>query len=129
MNAKLKMTKEEFVTLNGMVRFAASIIVTDMESTQRRDALEGLALRMMGAYRRLKGTTTLTLSDMETLALHTALKDDFFDSFPYERALAIRLLDDMERQRLAAESLRMGNLSAAAALKMGAPEPSKLLNP
>lgn len=102
MKIKLTMTRQQY---QGVLTIAGNILRLlegeDFETVQTRDALCGLLLRTRTRLLLLKESgNRLTLSDLEALALYhgaEALADRFY---PYERATALWLLGETDRQRM-----------------------------
>ena len=102
MKIKLNITRQQY---HAFLAIAGNILRAmegeDFEAVQMRDALHGLLLRAQSRLLLLKECgNRLTLSDLEALALYNgaeALADRFF---PYERATALWLLGEIDRQRM-----------------------------
>ncbi len=107
MKAKITLDREEFKSFVNIVVALSRNIEVDatLESLQHKDALVGLGLRLMNkVVVSLKAKNRVTLTDMETTVVFYELSANVEVLPPYEAALSLRLLADIDKQRMAAAS-------------------------
>ncbi len=105
MKAKITLDREEFKSfVNIVVALSRNIEVDDtLECLQHKEALVGLGVRLMSkAVVSLKPKNRVTLTDMETTVVFYELSAAVEALPPYEAALSLRLLADIDKQRMAA---------------------------
>lgn len=83
----------------------------DFIAVQYRDALRGLLVKLAVKMPTLKNKNSLTLTDVEALALYETVGDLVERMEPLEMGVGYTLLAEIDKQRSAYVSLMMGNLS------------------
>lgn len=111
MTIKLRLTREEMRGVATIAQNCCNALSGDtFEAVQYRDALRGLVLKLVGRMPTMKNKNSLTLTEMEALAMHNVL-GDLVDMFqPYEMSLGYTILGEMDSQRNTYVGLMKGNL-------------------
>lgn len=125
MRAKIKLNNEEyraFLRIVKLINKDACAGGEDMSGIQIMDAMLGLVARLTTRIPNLNDSNRLSLSEMETMVTYYSMRRQMKGLPPYEQALAIKMLDAMDRQVMEAYSTRKANL-------FGSDEEQKLLIP
>ena len=113
MKVKLKLTREQYKGVATIVRNCCNALAgVSFVEVQYRDALSGLLLKMAGKIPTLKGKgNSLTLGEVESLALWETV-DNLVRKFePYEMSLGYWMLGEMDRQCMEHVALMKNNLA------------------
>ena len=113
MKVKLKLTREEYKGVATIVRNCCNALAgVSFVEVQYRDALSGLLLKMVGKIPTLKGKgNSLTLGEVESLALWETVGDLVRRFESYEMSLGYWMLGEMDRQRMEHVALMKNNLA------------------
>ena len=113
MKIKLKLTRIEMKGVATVVQNCCNALSgADFVTVQYRDALRGLMLKLAARMPVLKKKNSLTLTDMEALALFDCLNDLVERMPPLEMGVSYTILAEIDRQRMSYVSLMLGNLRA-----------------
>lgn len=122
MKVRLKLTRDEYKGVATIVKNCCNALAgVTFTEVQYRDALRGLMLKMAGKISTLKGKgNSLTLGEVESLALFETVNDLVREFGPYEMSMGFWLLGEIDRQCMQYVALMKNNLSQ---LKQRAEEP------
>ena len=113
MKVKLKLTREQYKGVATIVKNCCNALVgVSFTEVQYRDALRGLLLKMAGKIPMLKGKgNSLTLGELESLALFETVNDLVRRFGPYEMSIGFWLLGEIDQQCMQYVTLMKNNLS------------------
>lgn len=100
MQIKLRLTKTEWMAMKAVVTgmMVMSEEPEDFEQMQEVDALSGLAMKMLGRQLNLKAKMSMTLTEMEALALWK--RTDMVGLPALEWGVMTRVMEEIDRQWL-----------------------------
>ncbi len=113
MKIKLKLTRDQYKGVATIAQNCCNALsgVTYPE-VQYRDALRALMLRMAAKVPTLKAKgNSLTLGELESLALFTTVGDLVSEFQPFELSLGYWMLAEIDRQRMQYLTLMRANLT------------------
>lgn len=111
MKIRLKLTRIEMKGVATVVENCCNALSgADFVAVQYRDALRGLLLKLAARMPVLKKKNSLTLTDLEALALFEILNDLADRMPPLEMGVSYTILGEIDRQRTSYVSLMVGNL-------------------
>ncbi len=98
MKAKLKFDRNEMKGFLALVR-NLSVMVTDESfmGMMFKDAVSDLFLKIMMRIPKMKGSSSITLTEIETLALKMLLSDCVDKMMPYEQAIGYGILEKLDK--------------------------------
>lgn len=113
MKIKLKMTRVEMKAVATVVKHCCnSLSGIDFGSVQYRDALGGLLLKLAARMLALKAKNSLTLTDLEALALWWTLTGVVQQLPPLEMSVGYTILAEIDLQKSSYVALMRGNLES-----------------
>ena len=112
MKIRLKLTRDQYKGIATIAQNCCNALAgVSFVEVQYRDALRGLMLRMAAKVPTLKSKgNSLTLGELESLALSVTVDDLVGQMQPFEMSLGYWLLAEVDRQRMAYVTLMRANL-------------------
>lgn len=112
MKVKLKFSDSQFYAFATIVKYVLnSVKKNDFESIQYADALTGLLFNLIKRMTDLKEKNSITLTEIEALALYN-LMSGIVDNFkPYEKCIIYKIFEEIDTQKHMHLTLKMKNLS------------------
>lgn len=113
MKIKLKLTRDQYKGVATISQNCCNALAGETyPEVQYRDALRGLVLRMVAKVPTLKAKgNTLTLGDLESLALFDTVNDLVGKFHPFEMSIGYWLLGEIDQQRGQYVTLMKANLT------------------
>ena len=113
MKIKLKLTRDQYKGVATIAQNCCNALAgVTFPEVQYRDALRGLVLRMAAKVPTLKAKgNSLTLGELESLALFTTVGDLVSGFQPFELSLGYWMLAEIDRQRMQYLTLMRANLT------------------
>lgn len=113
MKIRLKLTRDQYKGVATIAKNCCNALAgVTFPEVQYRDALCGLVLRMAAKVPTLKAKgNSLTLGELESLALYAAVGDLVGLFQPFELSIGYWLLAEIDRQRMAYVALMRANLT------------------
>lgn len=113
MKIKLKLTRDQYKGVATIAQNCCNALAGEtFPEVQYRDALRGLVLRMAAKVPTLKAKgNSLTLGELESLALFTTVGDLVSGFQPFELSLGYWMLAEIDRQRMQYLTLMRANLT------------------
>ena len=110
MKVRLTLTRSEYAGLVELVGACyGELRGESLEEVQYREGLRGLALKLAGRAGAVKGKNRLMLGELETLALWATAGEATARTSPLGWAVWLKIAEETDRQKSAAEALRRGN--------------------
>ena len=113
MKIKLKLTRDQYKGVATIAQNCCNALAgVTFPEVQYRDALRALILRMAAKVPTLKAKrNSLTLGELESLALFTTVGDLVSGFQPFELSLGYWMLAEIDRQRMQYLTLMRANLT------------------
>lgn len=113
MKIKLKLTRDQYKGVATIAQNCCNVLAgVTFPEVQYRDALRALILRMAAKVPTLKAKrNSLTLGELESLALFTTVGDLVSGFQPFELSLGYWMLAEIDRQRMQYLTLMRANLT------------------
>lgn len=113
MKIKLKLTRDQYKGVATIAQNCCNALAgVTFPEVQYRDALRALILRMAAKVPTLKAKgNSLTLGELESLALFTTVGDLVSGFQPFELSLCYWMLGEIDRQRMQYLTLMRANLT------------------
>ena len=113
MKIKLKLTRDQYKGVATIAQNCCNALADETyPEVQYRDALRGLMLRMVAKVPTLKAKgNTLTLGELESLALFDTVNDLVGKFQPFEMSIGYWMLGEIDRQRGQYVTLMKANLT------------------
>lgn len=113
MKIKLKLTRDQYKGVATIAQNCCNALAgVTFPEVQYRDALRALILQMAAKVPTLKAKgNSLTLGELESLALFTTVGDQVSGFQPFELSLGYWMLGEIDRQRMQYLTLMRANLT------------------